>query len=240
MELLTSPDAWIALITLTVLEVVLGIDNIVFISLLSGKLEKGQQARARTLGLSMAMLMRIVMLILIVWIARLTTPLFSFGEHGVSGRDLILLFGGLFLLGKATHEIHENIEGDGHGLTSKPVASFALVIAQIMILDIVFSLDSVITAVGMVDDVRIMVAAVIIAVGIMLIAASPVANFVERHPTVKMLALGFLLLIGMSLVADGAGFHIPKGYIYFAMGFSVFIEFLNLKVQQRRRNREQY
>ena len=180
------------------------------------------------------------MLILIVWIARLTTPLFSFGEHGVSGRDLILLFGGLFLLGKATHEIHENIEGDGHGLTSKPVASFALVIGQIMILDIVFSLDSVITAVGMVDDVRIMVAAVIIAVGIMLIAASPVANFVERHPTVKMLALGFLLLIGMSLVADGAGFHIPKGYIYFAMGFSVFIEFLNLKVLQRRRNREQY
>lgn len=240
MELLTSPDAWIALITLTVLEVVLGIDNIVFISLLSGKLEKGQQARARTLGLSMAMLMRIAMLILIVWIVRLTTPLFSFGEHGVSGRDLILLFGGLFLLGKATHEIHENIEGDGHGPTSKPVASFALVIAQIMILDIVFSLDSVITAVGMVDDIRIMVAAVIIAVGIMLIAASPVANFVERHPTVKMLALGFLLLIGMSLVADGAGFHIPKGYIYFAMGFSVFIEFLNLKVQQRRRNREQY
>ena len=240
MELLTSPDAWIALITLTVLEVVLGIDNIVFISLLSGKLEKGQQARARTLGLSMAMLMRIAMLILIVWIARLTTPLFSFGEHGVSGRDLILLFGGLFLLGKATHEIHENIEGDGHGPTSKPVASFALVIGQIMILDIVFSLDSVITAVGMVDGVRIMVAAVIIAVGIMLIAASPVANFVERHPTVKMLALGFLLLIGMSLVADGAGFHIPKGYIYFAMGFSVFIEFLNLKVQQRRRNREQY
>ena len=235
-----SPDAWIALITLTVLEVVLGIDNIVFISLLSGKLEKGQQARARTLGLSMAMLMRIVMLILIVWIARLTTPLFSFGEHGVSGRDLILLFGGLFLLGKATHEIHENIEGDGHGPTSKTVASFALVIGQIMILDIVFSLDSVITAVGMVDDIRIMVAAVIIAVGIMLIAASPVANFVERHPTVKMLALGFLLLIGMSLVADGAGFHIPKGYIYFAMGFSVFIEFLNLKVQQRRRNREQY
>ena len=240
MELLTSPDAWIALITLTVLEVVLGIDNIVFISLLSGKLEKGQQARARTLGLSMAMLMRIVMLVLIVWIARLTTPLFSFGEHGVSGRDLILLFGGLFLLGKATHEIHENIEGDGHGPTSKPVASFALVIGQIMILDIVFSLDSVITAVGMVDDIRIMVAAVSIAVGIMLIAASPVANFVERHPTVKMLALGFLLLIGMSLVADGAGFHIPKGYIYFAMGFSVFIEFLNLKVQQRRRNREQY
>ncbi len=240
MELLTSLDAWIALITLTVLEVVLGIDNIVFISLLASKLEQGQQARARTLGLSMAMLMRIAMLMLIVWIGRLTMPLFSIGEHGVSGRDLILLFGGLFLLGKATHEIHEKIEGDGHGPTAKPVASFALVIVQIMVLDIVFSLDSVITAVGMVDDVRIMVTAVIVAVGIMLIAAGAVANFVERHPTVKMLALGFLLLIGMSLVADGAGFHIPKGYIYFAMGFSVLIEFLNLKVRDRLRNREQY
>ena len=234
MELLTSLDAWIALITLTVLEVVLGIDNIIFISLLSSKLEKSVQARARSLGLFMAMLMRIAMLLLIVWIGRLTTPLFSLGEHGVSGRDLILLVGGLFLLGKATHEIHEKIEGDGHGPTGNPVASFTLVIGQIMILDIVFSLDSVITAVGMADDVRIMVAAVIIAVGVMLVAAGPVGNFVDRHPTVKMLALGFLLLIGMSLVADGAGFHIPKGYIYFAMGFSVFVEFLNLQVRQRR------
>lgn len=234
MELLTSLDAWIALITLTVLEVVLGIDNIIFISLLSSKLEKSVQARARSLGLFMAMLMRIAMLLLIVWIGRLTTPLFSLGEHGVSGRDLILLVGGLFLLGKATHEIHEKIEGDGHGPTGNPVASFTLVIGQIMILDIVFSLDSVITAVGMADDVRIMVAAVIIAVGVMLVAAGPVGNFVDRHPTVKMLALGFLLLIGMSLIADGAGFHIPKGYIYFAMGFSVFVEFLNLQVQQRR------
>lgn len=234
MELLTSLDAWIALITLTVLEVVLGIDNIIFISLLSSKLEKSVQARARSLGLFMAMLMRIAMLLLIAWIGRLTTPLFSLGEHGVSGRDLILLVGGLFLLGKATHEIHEKIEGDGHGPTGNPVASFTLVIGQIMILDIVFSLDSVITAVGMADDVRIMVAAVIIAVGVMLVAAGPVGNFVDRHPTVKMLALGFLLLIGMSLVADGAGFHIPKGYIYFAMGFSVFVEFLNLQVRQRR------
>ena len=234
MELLTSLDAWIALISLTVLEVVLGIDNIIFISLLSSKLEKSVQARARSLGLFMAMLMRIAMLLLIVWIGRLTTPLFSLGEHGVSGRDLILLAGGLFLLGKATHEIHEKIEGDGHGPTGNPVASFTLVIGQIMILDIVFSLDSVITAVGMADDVRIMVAAVIIAVGVMLVAAGPVGNFVDRHPTVKMLALGFLLLIGMSLVADGAGFHIPKGYIYFAMGFSVFVEFLNLQVRQRR------
>lgn len=234
MELLTSLDAWIALITLTVLEVVLGIDNIIFISLLSSKLEKSVQARARSLGLFMAMLMRIAMLLLIVWIGRLTTPLFSLGEHGVSGRDLILLVGGLFLIGKATHEIHEKIEGDGHGPTGNPVASFTLVIGQIMILDIVFSLDSVITAVGMADDVRIMVAAVIIAVGVMLVAAGPVGNFVDRHPTVKMLALGFLLLIGMSLIADGAGFHIPKGYIYFAMGFSVFVEFLNLQVRQRR------
>jgi predicted tellurium resistance membrane protein TerC len=234
MELLTSLDAWIALITLTVLEVVLGIDNIIFISLLSSKLEKSVQARARSLGLFMAMLMRIAMLLLIAWIGRLTTPLFSLGEHGVSGRDLILLVGGLFLLGKATHEIHEKIEGDGHGPTGNPVASFTLVIGQIMILDIVFSLDSVITAVGMADDVRIMVAAVIIAVGVMLVAAGPVGNFVDRHPTVKMLALGFRLLIGMSLVADGAGFHIPKGYIYFAMGFSVFVEFLNLQVRQRR------
>ena len=234
MELLTSLDAWIALITLTVLEVVLGIDNIIFISLLSSKLDKSVHARARSLGLFMAMLMRIAMLLLIVWIGRLTTPLFSLGEHGVSGRDLILLVGGLFLIGKATHEIHEKIEGDGHGPTGNPVASFTLVIGQIMILDIVFSLDSVITAVGMADDVRIMVAAVIIAVGVMLVAAGPVGNFVDRHPTVKMLALGFLLLIGMSLIADGAGFHIPKGYIYFAMGFSVFVEFLNLQVRQRR------
>ncbi len=235
MDLLTSPEAWIALITLTLLEVVLGIDNIVFISVLASKLEQSQQARARTTGLLMAMLMRIGLLLTIAWIVRLTAPLFSFGEHGVSGRDLILLVGGLFLLGKATHEIHENIEGGGHGPDGRVASSFTSVIVQIMVLDIVFSLDSVITAVGMADDVRIMVAAVIIAVGIMMIAAGPVSNFVEAHPTVKMLALSFLLLIGMSLVADGAGFHIPKGYIYFAMSFSMMVEFLNLQVRQRRR-----
>ena len=171
----------------------------------------------------------------IAWIVRLTTPLFSFGEHGVSGRDLILLVGGLFLLVKATREIHEEIEGDDHLPGGRVAASFTSVILQIMVLDIVFSLDSVITAVGMADDIRIMVAAVIIAVGIMLIAAGPVSNFVERRPTVKMLALSFLLLIGMSLVADGAGFHIPKGYIYFAMSFSMLVEFLNLQVRQLRR-----
>ena len=220
---------------MTLLEVVLGIDNIVFISVLASKLEESQQARAQTTGLLMAMLMRIGLLLAIAWIVRLTAPLFSFGEHGVSGRDLILLAGGLFLLVKATREIHEEIEGDDHLPGGRVAASFTSVIVQIMVLDIVFSLDSVITTVGMADDIRIMVAAVIIAVGIMLIAAGPVSNFVERRPTVKMLALSFLLLIGMSLVANGAGFHIPKGYIYFAMGFSILVEFLNLQVRLLRR-----
>ena len=240
MELLTSPEAWIALITLAVLEIVLGIDNIVFISVLSSKLEKSQQARARSLGLLMAMLMRIALLMTIAWIVGLTAPMFTVAEHDVSGRDLILLVGGLFLLGKATHEIHDKIEGEEPGDGGKVAASFTSVIVQIMILDVVFSLDSVITAVGMVDDLRIMVAAVVIAVGVMMVAAGPVSNFVEGHPTVKMLALSFLLLIGMSLIADGVGFHIPKGYIYFAMGFSVFVEFLNLKVRQRRRSAAQH
>ncbi len=235
MELLTSPEAWIALVTLTVLEVVLGIDNIVFISVLSSKLPVEKQARARFTGLLMAMGMRIILLFAIVWIARLTAPLFTVLSHVVSGRDLILIIGGLFLLAKATHEIHDKLEGDdGHG-TARAVTSFTSIIVQIAVLDVVFSLDSVITAVGMADDVRIMVAAVVIAVGIMLVAAGTVSAFVERHPTVKMLALSFLLLIGMSLVADGVGFHIPKGYIYFAMGFSVFVEFLNLEVRKRKR-----
>jgi predicted tellurium resistance membrane protein TerC len=235
MELLTSPEAWIALVTLTLLEVVLGIDNIVFISVLSSKLEKAQQARARSVGLMLAMLMRIALLLTIAWMARLTDPVFEVVGHGVSGRDLILIVGGLFLLAKATHEIHDKIEGEHPDGTRKVAAKFSSVIVQIMLLDIVFSLDSVITAVGMVDDVRIMIAAVVIAVGVMLVAAGPVSNFVEAHQTVKMLALSFLLLIGMSLVADGVGFHIPKGYIYFAMGFSVFVEFLNLQVRGRRR-----
>jgi len=235
MELLTSPEAWIALITLTVLEIVLGIDNIVFISVLSSKLPEAQQPRARTIGLMGAMLTRIALLFAIAWVTRLITPLFSVFGHGVSGRDLILAVGGMFLLGKATHEIHDTIEGEAQPHTSKVVTSFASVIAQIMVLDIVFSLDSVITAVGMADDIRIMVAAVMIAVGVMLLAAGPVSDFVERRPTVKMLALSFLLLIGMSLVADGSGFHIPKGYIYFAMGFSIFVEAMNLRLQAKNR-----
>ena len=231
MELLTSPEAWVALVTLTVLEIVLGIDNIVFISVVASKLEDSQQGRARTVGLLMAMLMRIALLFTIAWIVQLTAPLFTVFGHAFSGRDLILATGGLFLLAKATHEIHDKIEGHEADGRRKVAASFSGVILQIMVLDIVFSLDSVITAVGMADDVRIMVAAVVIAVGVMLVAAGPVSRFVEAHPTVKMLALSFLLLIGMSLVADGLGFHIPKGYIYFAMGFSVFVEMLNLRIR---------
>ena len=233
MELLTNPEAWIALITLTVLEVVLGIDNIVFISVLASKLPAEQHGSARSLGLLMAMLMRIALLFSIAWITRLTAPLFSVLEHDVTGRDLILVAGGLFLLAKATHEIHENLEGETGHANAKVRATFASVIVQIMLLDMVFSLDSVITAVGMADDLRIMVAAVVIAVVIMLVAAGPVSRFVDRHPTVKMLALSFLLLIGMSLVADGVGFHIPKGYIYFAMGFSILVETLNLRLRRR-------
>ena len=231
MELLTDPQAWIALITLTVLEVVLGIDNIVFISVLTGRLPKEQQARARALGLGGAMVMRIALLFSIAWIIRLTAPLFTVFGNEVSGRALILGAGGLFLLAKATHEIHEKLEGEEGRVSAKVAPSFASVIAQVMVLDMVFSLDSVITAVGMADDLAVMVAAIVIAVGIMLIAAGPVSEFVERHPTVKMLALSFLLLIGMSLVADSLEFHIPKGYIYFAMGFSVLVEMLNLRLR---------
>ncbi len=235
MAWLTSPEAWIALLTLTVLEIVLGIDNIIFISILSGKLPQNQQARARNLGLLLAMVTRIALLFSIAWITRLVTPLFEILGQEISGRDLILLAGGLFLLGKATQEIHGKLEGEeGHG-NARVSASFASVIVQIMLLDIVFSLDSVITAVGMADDLGVMVTAVVISVVIMLIAAGPISAFVERHPTVKMLALSFLLLIGMSLVAESFGQHIPKGYIYFAMGFSVFVEMLNLRYRQRQK-----
>ncbi len=233
MAWLASPEAWIALLTLTVLEIVLGIDNIIFISILSGKLPQNQQARARNLGLLLAMVTRIALLFSIAWITRLVTPLFEILGQEISGRDLILLAGGLFLLGKATQEIHGKLEGqEGHG-NARVSASFASVIVQIMLLDIVFSLDSVIAAVGMADDLGVMVTAVVISVVIMLIAAGPISAFVERHPTVKMLALSFLLLIGMSLVAESFGQHIPKGYIYFAMGFSVFVEMLNLRYRQR-------
>ena len=226
---MSSPQSWIALLTLTVLEIVLGIDNIIFISILAGKLPQDQQGKARKVGLGLAMFMRIGLLLSIAWLARLTDPLFEVFNHGISGRDLILLIGGLFLLFKATREIHDRLEGEeGHG-TAKVAASFGAVIAQILVLDLVFSLDSVITAVGMANEVPVMITAVVVAVGVMMFAAGPVSDFVNRHPTVKMLALSFLLLIGMALVADGLGQHIPKGYIYFAMGFSVFVEMLNLR-----------
>ncbi len=226
-------DGLIALVTLTVLEVVLGIDNVIFISILAGKLPAEQQERARRTGLMAAMGMRIVLLMSIAWIVRLTSPLFSIGGHPFSGRDLILIIGGLFLLFKATREIHDKLEGGEGHVSARVAPTFTAVITQIMLLDIVFSLDSVITAVGMADDLTIMIAAVVIAVAIMMFAARPVSTFVDAHPTVKVLALSFLLLIGVSLIADGFGAHIPKGYIYFAMGFSVFVEMVNLRVSKK-------
>jgi predicted tellurium resistance membrane protein TerC len=227
-----SAEGLIALATLTLLEVVLGVDNVIFISILAGKLPADQQARARRLGLIAAMVMRILLLFSLAWIIRLTNPLFTVLGQEISGRDLILLGGGLFLLAKATLEIHEKLEGEeGHG-SAKVYPTFGAVILQIMLLDIVFSLDSVITAVGMADELAIMVAAVIIAVGIMMISAGTISDFVGRHPTVKMLALSFLMLIGLSLIGEGFELHIPKGYIYFAMGFSIFVEMINLRLRQ--------
>jgi predicted tellurium resistance membrane protein TerC len=233
MDWLTDPQIWIALATLTVLEIVLGVDNIIFISILSGKLPPDQQKRARKLGLLGAMLTRVLLLFSIAWIARLTTPLFTALGHAVSGRDLILIGGGLFLLGKSTFEIHDKLEGDEGHASGRVAASFMSVIVQIMLLDIVFSLDSVITAIGMVDELWVMITAVIVSVGIMMVAAEPISAFVHKHPTVKMLALSFLLLIGLSLILEGAGQHIPKGYIYFAMGFSVFVEMINLRLKKK-------
>ncbi len=240
MEWLTNPDIWVGLLTLTALEIVLGIDNIIFISILASKLPEASQARARQVGLGAALITRILLLLSLSWLVGLTAPLFEvplpiFSEEAraISGRDLVLLVGGLFLLGKSTFEIHERLEGmEGHS-EGRTAASFTSVIIQIMLLDIVFSLDSVITAVGMVDEVGVMIVAVIIAVLIMLMAASSISDFVNRHPTIKMLALSFLLLIGMSLVAEGMDQHIPKGYIYFAMSFSVFVEMLNLRARRR-------
>src|SRR5687767_14582876 len=228
-----TADGLVALVTLTVLEVVLGIDNVIFISILAGKLPKEQQEKARRIGLMAAMGMRILLLMSIAWIVRLTQPLFTVFDHPVSGRDLILIIGGLFLLFKATREIHDKLEGEEGHVNARVAPTLSAVITQIMLLDIVFSLDSVITAVGMADDLAVMVAAVVIAVAILMFAARPVSNFVEAHPTVKVLALSFLLLIGCSLVAEGAGFHIPKGYIYFAMAFSVFVEMINLRVKKK-------
>lgn len=240
MEGIFTAEAIIGLITLAVLEIVLGIDNIIFISILAGKLPQDQQGRARTIGLALAMITRILLLLSISWIIRLEDPLFRLplpflGEEGqaISGRDLILFGGGLFLVGKATYEIHEKLEAEpGHSEVRIP-PSFTAVIVQILLLDIVFSLDSVITAVGMVDQIWVMIAAVIIAVGVMLFSAGAISEFVNRHPTVKMLALAFLILIGVNLMAEGAGQHIPKGYIYFAMAFSVFVELLNMRLRAK-------
>jgi len=243
MEFLSTPEAWISLITLTILEIVLGIDNIVFISILSGKLPQEQQKKARQLGLGLAMITRVLLLFSISWVMQLTSPLFNMGDWvnisnevwleklAISGRDLILIIGGLFLIYKSTHEIHNKLEGEEEEGVKGKAHSFWGVIIQILILDIVFSLDSVITAVGMADHIEIMIAAVIIAVGIMMVSASAISNFVNKHPTVKMLALSFLLLIGVSLLAEGLDQHIPKGYIYFAMAFSVLVEMLNLKMK---------
>ncbi len=230
----TTADGLIALVTLTVLEVVLGIDNVIFISILAGKLPPAEQERARKIGLIGAMVMRIGLLISIAWIIKLTAPLFTVLAHPFSGRDLILAGGGLFLIFKSTREIHERLEGEDGQITARVAPSLAAVIGQIMLLDIVFSLDSVITAVGMAEDLSVMIAAVVIAVAIMLFSSGAVSRFVDAHPTVKVLALSFLLLIGCSLIADGFGAHIPKGYIYFAMGFSIFVEVINLRASKKK------
>jgi predicted tellurium resistance membrane protein TerC len=230
---ISNPEIWIALLTLTSLEIVLGIDNIIFISILAAKLPIEQQDRARKLGLGLAMFMRIGLLLSLAWIIRLTAPLFTVLGEEISGRDIILIAGGLFLLGKSTFEIHDKLEGEEGHASARVRASFRGVIVQILLLDVVFSLDSVITAVGMVDVVGVMVAAIVIAVAVMLWASGPISDFVNRRPTVKMLALSFLLLIGVSLLAEGFDLHIPKGYIYFAMGFSVFVEMLNLRLRAK-------
>jgi predicted tellurium resistance membrane protein TerC len=233
MDWMTTAEGWAALLTLTVLEIVLGIDNIIFIAIVAGKLPPATRERARRTGLFLAMFLRIALLLSIVWVMTLTRPFLTLFGLELSGRSLILAGGGLFLIFKSTREIHENLEGESHERTTPRRVSFAGVIAQILLLDIVFSLDSVITAVGMADYVSIMIAAIIIAVFTMLFASTTIANFVERHPTVKMLALAFLLLIGLSLIAEGFGQHVPKGYIYFAMAFSVFVEMINLRMRSK-------
>lgn len=234
MEWITNPEIWVALLTLTVLEIVLGIDNIVFISILAGKLPEENQKKARQLGLSLALITRILLLLSLNWVMSLTAPLFSINTMEISGRDLILLVGGLFLIYKSTREIHDKLEGDEQDESVKSAISFSGVIVQILLLDIVFSLDSVITAVGMANHVGVMIVAVIISVLIMLFAAESISKFVNNHPTVKILALSFLVLIGVSLLAEGLDRHIPKGYIYFAMAFSVLVEMLNLRMKKKK------
>ena len=235
MDWITDPQAWIAFATLTALEIVLGVDNVVFISILAGKLPIEQREKARRLGLGLAMFVRILLLMSIAWVIRLTAPLFSVLTQEISGRDLILLIGGLFLLAKSTHEMHSQLEGEEGHSSARVAASFVSVIIQILLLDIIFSLDSVITAVGMADDLGVMITAVIVAVGFMLVFSGSVSRFVDKHPTIKMLALGFLLMIGVSLVAEALEFHIPKGYIYFAMAFSLFVEVLNIRLRRTRK-----
>jgi predicted tellurium resistance membrane protein TerC len=236
MELLADPEVWLAFATLTALEIVLGIDNIIFLSILVGRLPQHQRARGRTFGLALAMLTRIALLLSITWVMSLGSELFAVMGKGFSGRDLILIGGGLFLLAKSTLEIHTSLEGEEHEQSAgSGQGKFLSIIIQIAIIDIVFSLDSVITAVGMVDHVEVMIAAVIAAVAVMMFMAGPISNFVDRHPTIKMLALSFLILIGVALVGEGFGFHIPKGYLYFAMAFSVIVEILNIKMRGKRK-----
>ncbi|MGH3087435.1 MAG: TerC family protein [Rubrobacteraceae bacterium] len=235
MEALFSPEILIAFFTLLLLEVVLGIDNVIFISILADKLPENQQKFARRVGLGIALITRILLLLSLAWVIGLTAPLFTVVGQEISGRDLILISGGLFLIGKSTYEIHDKLEGEEGHSNSKIKAGLAGVLVQIVILDMVFSLDSVITAVGMVEQISVMIAAITVAVGIMLISAEAISGFVNRHPTIKMLALSFLLLIGFALLLEGFDIHVPKGYIYFAMGFSVFVEFLNLQLRRRRR-----
>lgn len=233
MDWLTNPEAWIALVTLTALEIVLGIDNIIFISILVGRLPGRQRNRARVLGLGLALLTRIALLLSITWVMRLTAPLFSVFMREISGRDIILIIGGLFLLWKSTIEIHNNLEGEEEARTGRVAAKFGAILLQIALLDIIFSLDSVITAVGLAQDLAVMVIAIIIAVVVMMVSSKGIGDFVDRHPTIKMLALSFLALIGVALIAEGLDFHIPKGYIYFAMAFSITVEMLNMKVRKR-------
>ncbi|WP_339740157.1 TerC family protein [uncultured Maricaulis sp.] len=228
LELLSTPEIWLSLATLTFLEIILGVDNVIFVALMAGRLPEARRASARTLGLAMALVFRVIMLMGLVWMAHLEADLFVVFDHGVSWRDLILLGGGIFLLTKGTLEIHHTVEGVSQVPKNGAGEAFLMIVAQITVIDIVFSLDSVITAVGMTDHVPIMITAVVIAMGVMLFAAGAVARFIENHPTTKMLALAFLLLIGMSLIADGLGFHIPRGYLYFAIAFSLFVEVLNI------------
>ena len=235
MDWIFNPEIWIALLTLTALEIVLGIDNIIFITVLAGRLPENERNRGRIIGLAMAMITRILLLLSLTWIMGLTKPLFQLLSYELSGRDIILLIGGLFLLAKSTHEIHANLEGEEERVESSKSVSFMGVITQIAILDIVFSLDSVITAVGMVNQIPVMIAAIIIAIIVMMVSAKSIGDFIESHPTIKMLALSFLILVGVSLVGEGLDFHIPKGYIYFAMAFSVGVEMLNIKMRSKRK-----